>query len=191
MSPTLKTRMPDRFEVVNGQVVEVSDRGAFCSEVANRIRNELWLFGRDSGLGRSRSGMLFHIPTKADPTRCRIPSVTFTSLARWPDDRPLPYRRDSADVIPDLVVEVASPNDEAEELLAKAHEYLEAGARLVWLVYPRLRVLHAYQSPTSPRVFTAADDLEGGDVLPGFRVPMAQLFPPMIPEPPSESDEAD
>ena len=189
LEPETEPRLPDRYEVVNGEVVELPPMSAFSAEVANQIRDELAAYCRTSGLGRTRNDMLFRVPFPADPTRNRRPDVTFISFERWPADRPLPYRGEPMDAVPELVVEVASPNDEAEGLLGKAHEYLEAGARLVWLVYPRLRVLHAYQSPTSFRVFTAGDDLDGGPVLPGFRVPMAQLFPPMIPEPEPDSDE--
>jgi len=189
LEPETESRLPDRYEVVNGEVVELPPMSTFSAEVANRIRDELALYCRTSRLGRTRNDMLFHVPLAADPSRSRRPDVTFISFDRWPENRPLPYRGEPMEVIPELIVEVASPNDEAEDLLAKAHEYLEAGARLVWLVYPRLRVVHAYESPTKPRVFTVADDLDGGTVLPDFRVPMVQLFPPMIPEPePGEAD---
>jgi Uma2 family endonuclease len=127
--------------------------------------------------------MLYRLPLAADRSRNRRPDVAFVTFDRWPEDRPMPYRGNPVDVVPDLVVEVASPTDDAEDLVAKAHEYLEAGVRLVWLVYPRSRVVYAYESPTAVRVFTATDDLDGGTVLPGFRAPMAQLFPPAIPEP--------
>jgi Uma2 family endonuclease len=83
-------------------------------------------------------------------------------------------------VVPDLAVEVASPTNDAEELLAKVFEYLRAGSRLVWRIYPRFRQIYAYTSVTgAPRVFSEADSLEGGDVLPGFSFPMAELFPPV------------
>jgi Uma2 family endonuclease len=101
----------------------------------------------------------------------------------------MPYRGNPVDVVPDLTVEVASPTDTVEDFLAKAHEYLLAGVRLVWVVYPRLRQLHAHTSPTaSPRIFTDTDTLDSGDVLPGFSVPMAGLFPAMEPE---EADEVE
>ena len=191
LEPDTEPRLPDRYEVVNGEVVELPPMSGFAAEVANRIRDELTAYGRSSRLGRPRMDMLFRIPLAADRSRNRVPDVAFIGFDRWPADRPLPYRGNPVDVVPDLMVEVASPTDEAEDLLAKAHEYLEAGARLVWLVYPRLRNLYAYESPTTFRVFTAADDLEGGNVLPGFRVPMAQLFPPVTDLEPLESDAAD
>jgi Uma2 family endonuclease len=190
LEPEIEPRLPDRYEVVNGQVVELPPMSGFASEVANRIQNELVVYGRTSGRGRPRMDMLFRVPLPTDQTRNRRPDVAFISFDRWPTGRPLPYRGNPIDAVPELVVEVASPTDDAEDLLEKAHEYLEAGARLVWLVYPRSRVVHAYESPTTVRVFTAADELDGGPVSPGFRVPMAQLFPPAIPEPPKPDDEA-
>jgi len=185
-------KLPDRYEMVNGEVVEIPPMSGFASEVANRIHKHLVRYEDASHLGRPRMDMLFRLPLVADQSRNRRPDVAFISFERWPEGRPMPYRRNPVDVVPDLMVEVASPTDDAEDLVAKAHEYLAAGARLVWVVYPRSRVVYAYESPTAVRVFTVSDDLIGGTVLPGFRVPMAQLFPPAIPEPepPGSADEA-
>ena len=184
-----EARLPDRYEVVNGEIVELPPMSGLSSEVANRIQNELVVYGRASRLGRPRIDMLFRLPLPADQARNRRPDVAFICFDRWAADRPFPYRKNPVDVVPDLMVEVASPNDEAEDLLAKAYEYFEAGVRLVWLVYPRLRVVHAYESSTTFRVFTVADELDGGSVLPGFRVPMVQLFPAMTdPESPTSTN---
>src|SRR5262245_5660926 len=190
IDPETEARMPARYEVVNGEVVEVPPMSGFAAEVANRIRDELVSYGRTSRLGRSRNDMLFHVPLASDPGRNRKPDIAFITYERWPEDRPMPYRGNPVDVVPDLMVEVASPTDDAEDLVAKAHEYLAAGARLVWLVYPRSRVIYAYQSPTAVRVFSETHELIADPVLPGFRVPLAQLFPTAIPEPePPESAE--
>jgi Uma2 family endonuclease len=173
--------LPDRYEVVNGQVVEVPPLSAFASEAANRIRDELAAYAHRTGRGRARSRMLFRLPLPEDGTRNRAPDVAFITAGRWSQDRPLPTRGNPADMVPNLVVEVVSPTDEGEDLLAKAHEYLRAGVELVWVVYPRLRQLYAYTAVgTAPQVLTDADTLDGGAVLPGFSVPMAPLFP--VPE---------
>jgi Uma2 family endonuclease len=184
-----EAQLPDRYEVVNGEVIEVPPMSGLAAEVANRIRDELSAYGRSSRLGRPRMDMLFHVPLKSDPRRNRKPDVAFISFERWPEDRMMPYRGNPVEVVPDLMVEVASPTDDAEDLLAKAHEYLAAGARLVWLVYPRLRELYAYESPTNFRIFTEADELDGGTMLTGFRTPMAALFPPFVPPEPVPDDE--
>jgi Uma2 family endonuclease len=126
--------------------------------------------------------MMFHLPTSSDETRNRRPDVAFITFDRWPADRALPYRGEPADVVPELVVEIASPNDKVEELLTKAYEFLEAGVRgvrLVWLVFPGLKVIHAYESVDALRPFKLKDELDGGTVLQSFRVPMSALFPPV------------
>lgn len=181
--------LPDHYEVVNGEVVEIPPMSGFASEVANRIRDHLVVYAAARRSGRSRNDMLFRVPLPEDRTRKRVPDVAFVSFDRWPEDRPMPYKGDPVDVVPDLVVEVASPTNKAEELLAKAFDYLRAGTRLVWVVYPRVRQLYAYTGVgETPRLFTEADTLDGGDVLPDFAVPMAGLFPPVtgVPELPDD-----
>lgn len=170
-------RLPDRYEVIDGEIVEKLPMSAFAAEVANRIHDELVVYARSSKKGRARMDMLFRIPLAEDKTRNRSPDAAFISFARWPENRPMPYRGNPVDVVPDLMVEVASPTDEAEDLLAKAFEYLDAGARLVWVAYPLLKVVYAFESRTKQRQFFENDDLDGGEILPGFRVAMATLFP--------------
>jgi Uma2 family endonuclease len=187
---TSEAKLPDRYEVVNGQVVEISPMSAFASEFANRLRDQLAAYGTRMSNGRARMDMLFQIPQGDDPTRNREPDVAFITFERWPETRPLPYRGNPVDVVPNLVVEVASPTDEAEDLIAKAHEYLRAGVELVWVVFPRVRQLYAYTAvDTPPRLFTETDILDASAVLPGFSIPLAPLFPIAadLPEPESNT----
>ncbi|MBY0512560.1 MAG: Uma2 family endonuclease [Gemmataceae bacterium] len=193
LDPTTETPLPDRYEVVNGEVVEKPPMSWLACEVANRLNLELGIYGRTSGRGRPRMDMMFGLPTRRDPGRKREPDLSFTDFARWPADRPLPYEGDVVGVVPNLMVEVASPDNDPDALVGKAREYLRAGAELVWLVYPRAREVHAYApGGAANRVFTAADILDAGDVLPGFSVPMAGLFPPVIDQPgPDDEDHGD
>lgn len=187
---TADARLPDHYEVVNGQIVEIPPMSAFSSEVANRLRDELAFYGRSSRRGRARNDLLFRVALPDDPSRNREPDVAFITFDRWPENQPLPYRGNPMDVVPNLVVEVASPTDEAEDLIAKAHEYLRAGVELVWVVYPRVRQLYAYTSVgAAPRLFTEADTLDGGTVLPGLSIPLAPLFPIAADVPEQERDE--
>ncbi|HEX3148323.1 MAG TPA: Uma2 family endonuclease [Gemmataceae bacterium] len=183
LEPETETRLPDRYEVINGDIVELPPMSWLSSEVANQIRDKLAAYCETHQIGRTRNDMLFEVPLPKDRGRNRRPDVAFISFNRWAADRPLPYRGNPATAVPELVVEVVSPTDDAEDLIAKAHEYLEAGVKLVWLVYPRSQTLYAYDSVSSVRIFNVADDLNGGSLLPGFQVPMSQLFPPMIPDP--------
>jgi Uma2 family endonuclease len=191
LDPTTDIPLPDRYEVVNGEVVEKPPMSWLAREVANRLRDELVVYGRASGRGRPRNDMLFRVPLPGDRGRSREPDVAFITFDRWPNDRPLPEEGDPADVVPNLMVEVVSPTDKAEDLVAKAYEYLRAGGELVWVIYPRVRQLYAYTAVgTAPRLYTDADTLDGGAVLPGFSVPIAGLFPPTA-DPPDGEDDGD
>ncbi len=79
-------------------------------------------------------------------------------------------------VIPDLAVEVVSPSNAAEHVTEKIEEYFEVGVRQVWVVFPNQRKIYVYSSPSSVRILTQDDELDGGDVLPGFRLAVATLF---------------
>ena len=82
----------------------------------------------------------------------------------------------SAYLAPDLAVEVRSPDNTLAELSVKANEYLEAGARMVWIVDPPTRTVQVMR-PGRPAVTLSLDDvLDGGDVLPGFSLPVSRLF---------------
>ncbi|MGI5863396.1 MAG: Uma2 family endonuclease [Myxococcales bacterium] len=77
---------------------------------------------------------------------------------------------------PDLAVEIVSPSDLAAELQAKVKQYLSAGVRLVWVVYPRTQTVLAFSEDGSIRQYDKAETLEAGPVLPGFAYPLARLF---------------
>ena len=88
-------------------------------------------------------------------------------------------------MVPDIAAEVVSPTGLAEDLLAKVREYLRGGVRLVWVVYPGVKEVHAYwPGANAIRVYAAGDELDAGDILPGFRTSVGPLFPPVAPPPP-------
>ena len=103
------------------------------------------------------------------------PDVAFVSKARWPLRKQAP-RTEAWKVIPDLAVEVVSPSNKAGELIEKMLDYQRAGVRLIWHVYPVQEVVLVFESPESVRVLNRDDTLDGGTVLPGFRLPLATLF---------------
>jgi len=75
-----------------------------------------------------------------------------------------------------LAAEVMGPTNTAEAVLDRLEEYFQAGVRLVWVVLPRHGKGYVYESPTSVRILQVGDDLDGGAVLPGFRLSLAELF---------------
>jgi Uma2 family endonuclease len=78
--------------------------------------------------------------------------------------------------MPDLAVEVKSPDDTYAAMRRKADYYLAHGARLVWLFYPEKRLVEVYKKDADSALLDATDTLDGGDVLPGFRLPLAELW---------------
>jgi Uma2 family endonuclease len=125
--------------------------------------------------------VLFRLRLTLDTSRKRRPDIAFVSFERWASDRPMSSRDNAWDVVPDLAVEVISPTDLAQQLLQKVLEYFQAGVRLVWVVYPEQRQIYSYESPTQIRVLTVDDTLDGGEVLPGFQLPLNKLFDPIAP----------
>ncbi len=77
---------------------------------------------------------------------------------------------------PDLAVEVLSPSDRMADALAKVAMYLQAGTPLVWLVNTATRTVVVFRSEMDPVTLAGSDTLDGGDVLPGFSVPVAEIF---------------
>ncbi len=79
---------------------------------------------------------------------------------------------------PDLVAEIASPNQYRPEMADKAQRYLAAGVRLVWVVWPKYSQVDVWRPGSDQPVATlnVDDQLDGLDVLPGFTYPLARLF---------------
>jgi Uma2 family endonuclease len=80
------------------------------------------------------------------------------------------------DMVPDLAVEVVSESNSAQEVIQKVVDYLSGGSRLVWVVYPDVKQVHVYTDLTSARILTEPAELDGGDLVPGFRLSLTELF---------------
>ena len=160
------------YEVVDGRIVEKS-MGAFQVWVAARLIRWLFESAAVTRLGEVVPEMLFTI----DPDRNlkRRPDVAFVSYDRWPEPQPVP-EGESWEVVPDLAVEVISPSNGADEVIKKVGDYFRAGVRLVWVIYPVERLVYVYRSATDVHILQVDDDLDGGEVLPGFRRPVRHLF---------------
>lgn len=175
----------DRYEVVDGVRVELPPMSTESTGIANFLAFALANFGLTQNAGMAYTEMLIKLPLNRD--RSRKPDVIFVPFSTWARGRRLP---DTAawDIVPDLCVEVVSPTDRASNLNTKIEEYLEAGVRLVWVVYPETAVVHVYESSSAARRLTRADTLDGATVLPGFALPLADLLWEPTPAA-SESDE--
>jgi len=161
------------YEIINGQRVRTAPMGVFAVWTASRLARFLGNFAEEN-LGRAIMEALFHLP--APINRDRRPDVAFVAYERWAKDRPLPATENAWDVVPNLTAEVVSPTDSVEELEQKIAEYFRAGVQLVWVVHPTRSKIHVYQSPTQITVLSKTDVLDGGTVVPGFRLALTDLF---------------
>jgi Uma2 family endonuclease len=103
----------------------------------------------------------------------RSPDASFVARGRFPEDR---VPEGFADVPPDLAVEVLSPDDRPRAILDKVGEYLQAGVRLVWVIDPKAGRAVIYRSLTDVRELKGTEDLDGEDVLPGFRCSLGEIL---------------
>ena len=103
----------------------------------------------------------------------REPDIGYISAEKMPLNADIPGY---SDVIPDLVVEVASLRDTVQSIHDKALMWLYHGVRLVWVAFPDERMMDAYLSSREVRTLTANDVLDGGDVLPGFSCRVSEIF---------------
>jgi Uma2 family endonuclease len=109
-----------------------------------------------------------------NPDTVRAPDVGFLRRERLPvGDIPTDFFAGA----PDLAVEVISPRDRLSDVLEKTKEYLAAGTQCVWVIHPRERTVTIYQHNTaSPVIIGESDILRGEPVIPGFRVPVSEIF---------------
>ncbi len=169
-------RMPDEgqgFELVNGELkgLNVSYLSTFvasriCTHVTNYV--EANRLGWVSGEGTSYRCF------PDDTDRVRRADVAFHRLDRLKVEQAITAGH--MRIVPDLVVEVISPNDLASEVNEKRTEWLDAGVQLVWVVDPVLQIVQAFLADGTVREFRRSDILTAEPVLPEFRVPVADLF---------------
>lgn len=164
------------FEVVNGVRVE-KQMSVYEQYIAGRLHELLAPFCRQNGLGHAVIETDFRMPGNANT---RKPDVAFVALARWPG--PIPRVRAWA-VAPDLAVEVVSPTDVMFDVIDKLHEYFRCGVRQVWLVFSNVEQVYIYTGPIAARILSRADTLAADEIVPGFAVPVGDLFPPAEPAP--------
>ncbi len=174
--PTLVSFDPEYrecYEIIDGLRVETPPMSAESSVIASRLSHFLNAFALPS-LGQSVAEVLFHLPLQMD--RNRRPDVAFVPFSRWPKTKRIPSSN-AWDVLPDLVAEVISPSDLFDAVVEKVEEYFTSGIRLVWVIHPGLQRVYIFESPTQIRVLSRNDTLDGGVVLPEFRLQLVQLFP--------------
>ena len=158
------------WELVDGEPIELSPAagrsgwisGNVFALLANHVRKSQlgWAFPPETGFVLFDDRQTVRSPDAAVVLRDRLaaPPDTFVPLA------------------PDLAVEVLSPSDRMADAMSKITMYLQAGVRLVWLVDPETLTVTIFRQDAAPKMVVGGELLDGGDVLPGFAVPVVEIF---------------
>jgi Uma2 family endonuclease len=146
--------------------------GPVHGSVDSRLGTRLREFVEAGQLGEVYTNTGFIL--RREPDLMRGPDHAFVAaerIARQP-----PPEEGFYEIAPDLVAEVVSPNDTANEIAEKVRDYAQAGVRLIWIVYPRLREVHVYRADRALEIQSEDDALDGEDVLPGFSLRLTRLW---------------
>ena len=157
-------------ELIDGVLVEkaMGYRESVLASLFIELLNA-WVRPRNLGLVSSPDGTM-----RLWAGRVRIPDVAFTSWDRMPGRKRPP--KPIPELSPDLAVEVLSLSNTRREMQLKLEDYFAANVRLVWIVDPQTRTVKVYTGLTNMTLLAENDTLDGGDVLPGFSIPLAELF---------------
>jgi Uma2 family endonuclease len=162
-----------RFELIDGEIVEKTMPTQEHGITGANIVGELYVWWTGNG----KKGWLMietRVKPPADDANDRIPNISYIAPERADPVR----RKGSVPTIPDLVIEILSPDDSLPKTRAKMKYYMENGARLGWLVIPAKKLVEVYRADGDVIILTAADNdvLDGETVLPAFSVALSKIF---------------
>ncbi len=171
------------FELINGERKRKMPNVFGHSEMILLLLRLLDAFTLMHGLGNVYPETTFILPEFADLVDwvkgSRIPDLMFFAanrIANYKTENPNHRTRPLA-LVPDLVIEVVSPNDQYSEIDEKVDLYLADGVRLVWVIDPQRRKVSVHTSDNDqPHVLKGDALLKGEDVLPGFEISLTRLF---------------
>jgi Uma2 family endonuclease len=167
----LQSPDPGRCELIEGELRMMSPAGFEHGRVVNNIAWLLTTYVRAHHLGIV-TGAETGYQLAHHPDTVLAPDVGFIAAERAPGEL-LPGYFDGP---PDLAVEVLSPSDRARAVARKVTEWLDAGCQEVWVVNPTRRTVRIHHSGIPMIELREADEITGDELLPGFRLPVADVF---------------
>src|SRR4029453_919431 len=161
-----------RYELINGELKKMSPTGHEHGRITIRLTVPLAQY-----IAANRLGEVYAAETgfrlTSNPDTVRAPDIAFICKQRVDKvGATTGYWQGGSD----LAVEVLSPDDRAPQVTRKVSEWLTAGAQQVWVVSPQLRNVTVYRTLNDAEVLTEQDQLDGGQVIPGFRMDVAEIF---------------
>ena len=161
-----------RHELVKGELITMSpagsEHGAIIFNLSLLLGQHIKAHNLGQGFGAETGFKL-----TSDPDTVRAADIAFVRRERIPDTG---IPKNFWQIAPDLAVEVLSPGDTFDEVNDKVEQWLAAGSLAVWVVSPKRRNVTAYRSLADVKTYSEGDELEGGDVVPGFRCRVSEIF---------------
>ncbi|MGH2532050.1 MAG: Uma2 family endonuclease [Thermomicrobiales bacterium] len=162
-----------RYDLIEGVLYRMPLANFEHGAVSGDLQARIWKF-----VGRHKLGVVLAAETgfflKQYPDTVLGPDVAFVRTARLPPRET--WRKGFPELAPDLVVEVVSPSESGPSVARKVAAYLAAGVVLVWTLDARRQTIGVHRAGEAPRTLHVGDVLDGEDVLPGFRLPVAEIF---------------
>lgn len=159
---------PNRlYELIHGEIVEkvvTEERGYIALNIGTEIRNYL----KENRIGRTSVETSYR--PKDDNLNDRLPDVSFRRT-----DSEL-VKRGPVLGMPDLAIEIKSPDDSIKQMRESATYYLANGCQMVWIVYPDKAMIEVYQQDSDIQILFEKDTLSGGHVLPDFEMLVTDVF---------------
>lgn len=161
-----------RYEIVDGVLKEKPPMGLFANILASYLATAINSFALPKRLGMAINETTYQLEEK----NSRRPDVSYYEFAKFPSldillqDPPV-FERE-----PNLAIEVVSPSNTVAEMDDRIAHFFKTGVQLVWVVHPQSKQVCVYQSTKDCKILEMDDVLDGGQVLPGFALPLAELF---------------
>jgi len=165
--------MPDSkgLELIDGEIRKMSPAGGKHGRIASRVHISLGTYVQKRGLGETTIAETGYL-IRRNPDTVRAPDVAFVQRERWTE--PDGYFLGP----PDLAVEVISPNDTYGEVDEKVFDWLRSGVQIVIVINPRNQSATIHRSLTETARVEIDGSLDAGDVVPGWTLPLRDLFVP-------------
>jgi Uma2 family endonuclease len=140
------------------------------SVIASLIVAFLWNFVREHKAGRAGVEVGYKLP--AEQNTWHEMDAAYCSYERFPKNQPIQFVLQA----PEICIEVVSSGNTKQEINRKIADYLKGGAQQVWIIYPSARQIYVYTADSTFHIYQNDDVLDGGRTLPGFKLPLAELW---------------
>lgn len=162
--------LAETHELIRGELYPIMPAGTLHGIVASRLSAYLTIYVIENGLGEVTAAETGFKLKNNSTVGADVAFIGKENLARFgvPDS--------FFPTAPDLAVEVISPSNTSEEISTKVEDYLSSGSRLVWIVYPKRKVVVVYRANNMVSFLHEPEELDGEDVIPNFRLPLDKIF---------------